>query len=61
MEFHYVDNHFTTIIQGCHNTARLQTPCTKCHNLVTFLSQPYKVVAGLLEIYILKFKQDEAI
>ena len=49
MEFYYFNNHFTTIMQGCHNSARLQTPCTNCHNLVTTLSQPYKVAARLLQ------------
>ena len=49
MEFYYFSNHFTTIMLGCYNSARLQTPCTNCHNIVTTLSQPYKVAARLLQ------------
>ena len=49
MEYYYFSNHFTTIMQGCYNPARLQTPCTNYHNLVTILSQPYKVAARLLQ------------
>ena len=49
MEFYHFSNHFTTIIQGCYNSARLQTPCTNCHNLVTTLLQLYKVAARLLQ------------
>ena len=48
-EFYYFNNHFTTIMQGCYNFARLRTPCTNYHNLVTTLSQPYKVAARLLQ------------
>ena len=36
-------------MQGCCNSAMLQTPCTNCHNLVINLSQSYKVVARLLQ------------
>ena len=36
-------------MQGIYNYARLQTPCMNCHNLVTTLSQPYKVAARLLQ------------
>ena len=36
-------------MQGCYNYARLQTPCTICHNLVTTLLQPNKVAARLLQ------------
>ena len=49
MEFYYFNNHFTTIIQGCYNSARLQTPYINCHNLVSTWSQPYKVAARLLQ------------
>ena len=49
MKFYYFNNHFTTIMQGCYNSARLPTPCTNCYNLVTTLSQPYKVAARLLQ------------
>ena len=49
MEFYYFKNHFTTIMQGCYNSARLQTPCTNYHNVVTTLSQPNKVAARLLQ------------
>ena len=49
MEFYYFNNHFTAIMQGCYNSARLRTPCTNCHNLVTTLWQPYKVAARLLQ------------
>ena len=48
-EFYYFNNHFTTITQGCHNSARLWTPCTNCHNLMATLSQPYTVAARLLQ------------
>ena len=55
-------------MQGCYNSARLQTPCTNSHNLVTTLSQPYKVAARLLQpsyfcmgLYILQvLHKDEA-
>ena len=49
MKFYYFNNHFTTIMQGCYNCTRLRTPCTNYHNLVTTLSQPYKVAARLLQ------------
>ena len=32
-----------------YNSIRLLTPCTNCHNLVTTLSQQYKVAARLLQ------------
>ena len=51
MKFCYYNNHFTTIMQGCYNSARLRTPCTNCHNLVTTLSQPYKVAARLYSYF----------
>ena len=44
MEFYYFNYHFTTIMQGCYNSARLWTPCTNCHNLVTTLQSCSKVV-----------------
>ena len=28
-----MDNLFITIVQGCHNPTKLQTPCTECYNL----------------------------
>ena len=41
---------FTMFQKPLHNHhARLWTPCTNCHNLVTTLSQPYKVAARLLQ------------
>ena len=49
MEFYYFNNHFTTIMQGCYNSARLRTPCTNCHNFVTTLSQLCKVAERLLQ------------
>ena len=36
-------------MQGCYNSARLQTPYINCHNLVSTLSEPYKVAARLLQ------------
>ena len=49
MEFYYFNNHSTTIMQGCYNSARLRPPCTNYHNVVTTLSQSYKVAARLLQ------------
>ena len=49
MEFYYFNNHFTTIMQGCYNSARLQTPYINCHILVSTLSQPYIVAVILLQ------------
>ena len=46
----YFNNHFTTIMQGFYNSARLQTPCANYHNPVMALSQPYKVAARLLQV-----------
>ena len=37
------------IKQVCYNPSRLWTSCVKCHNLVTTLLQPYKVVSRLLQ------------
>ena len=36
-------------MQGCYNSATLQTLYINCHNLVTTLSQRYKVVVRLPE------------
>ena len=46
-EFYYLANHFTTIMQGCYNSTRSWKSCMTCHNLLTTLSQPYKIVARL--------------
>ena len=49
MEFYYLNYHFTTIMRGCYNSVRLQAPYINCHNLLSTLSQPYKVTARLLQ------------
>ena len=36
-------------MQGRYNSTMLQTPYINCHNLVSTLSQPYKVAARLLQ------------
>ena len=43
------NNHFTTIMQGCYNSARMRALFTNFLNLVTTLLQPYKVGARLLQ------------
>ena len=59
MEFQYLDNQFTANMQGCSNSARLQTLFTKCHNLVTTLSQPYKVAVRLPQPTASNFHMDD--
>ena len=36
-------------MQGCYYSTRLQTSYINCHNLVSTLSEPYKVAARLLQ------------
>ena len=50
MKFYYFNNHFTTIMQGCYNSARLQTLHKlpqPCHNLTKLQQGCYNLVISV--------------
>ena len=46
MEFHYLDNRLTTIVQGYQSPVRFWTPCTKFHNIVTTFQSCSKIATA---------------